>query len=126
MDGRFEGYEWHRPVQFSIQEQLLYINVHRFRGGLVSKAHGGWYHPTRDLRVEEVWVVPAFQVEAHNSRQIPLPHVVLPVLEIGVWCLVFGVWGLGSGIWCLGFEVWGLGFRVWGLEFGVWSLGFGV
>ena len=31
--------------------QLLYINVQRFRGGLVCKAHGLVYHSTLGLRV---------------------------------------------------------------------------
>jgi len=32
-------WELYRSVQFSIQEQLLYRNVQRFRGGLVFEAH---------------------------------------------------------------------------------------
>ena len=34
-----------------IQEQLLYGNVQRFRGGLLFKAHGLLYHSTLGLRV---------------------------------------------------------------------------
>jgi len=37
--------------QFSISEQLLRINVQRFRGGLVFKAHRLLYHSTLGLRV---------------------------------------------------------------------------
>ena len=33
------------------QEQLLHINVQRFRGGLVFKAHGRLYHSTLGLGV---------------------------------------------------------------------------
>ena len=31
--------------------QLLYINVQRFRGGLVFKAHRLWYHSTPGLKL---------------------------------------------------------------------------
>jgi len=42
----------HRLSQkFSIQEQLLYRNVQRFRGGLVFKAHRLLYHSTLGSRV---------------------------------------------------------------------------
>ena len=37
--------------QFSIEEQLLYINVQRFRGWLVFKAHRLLYHSSRGFRV---------------------------------------------------------------------------
>jgi len=36
-------------VQFSIQKQLLDINVQRFRGGHVFKARRRWYHSTLGL-----------------------------------------------------------------------------
>jgi len=41
----------YRSVHFSIQEQLLRINIKRFRGGLVFKAHRLVYHSTLVLRV---------------------------------------------------------------------------
>jgi len=37
--------------EVSIQEQLLYRNVQRFRGGLVFKAHRLVYHLTLGLRI---------------------------------------------------------------------------
>ena len=40
-----------RSGQFSIEEQLLLINVKRFRGALVFKAHRLLYHLILDLRV---------------------------------------------------------------------------
>ena len=40
-----------KSVQLSIQEQLLYRNVHWFPGGLVFKAHKLVYHSTLGLRV---------------------------------------------------------------------------
>ena len=33
--------------------ELLYMDVQRFRGGLVSKAHRPWYHSTLGLRVKK-------------------------------------------------------------------------
>ena len=35
----------------AIEEQLLYRNVQRFRGGLLSKAHRLVYHPTLGVKV---------------------------------------------------------------------------
>ena len=43
----------YRAVQFSIQEQVLSINVERFRGGLVFKAHRLLYHSTPGSRVKK-------------------------------------------------------------------------
>ena len=39
------------PKRFSIEEQLLYRDVQRFRGGLVFKAHRRLNHSTLGLRV---------------------------------------------------------------------------
>ena len=39
------------PCGSCIREQLLYINVQQFRGGLVFKAHRLVYNPTLGLRV---------------------------------------------------------------------------
>ena len=39
------------PRSSRTEEQLLYINVQRFRGGLVFKAHRLSYHSTLGLRV---------------------------------------------------------------------------
>ena len=49
------GCEAHRvkKVQFSVQEQSLYINVQGFQSGLAFEAHRLLYHSTLGLRVTE-------------------------------------------------------------------------
>jgi len=47
------GYHEPSGVVVSISEQLLYINVQRFRGGLVLKAHRLLYHLTLASNKEE-------------------------------------------------------------------------
>ena len=57
----------------AISEQLLYINVQRFRGGLVFKAHRRLYHSTLGLRVINKWKL---QPEVEGlTRQESLQYV---------------------------------------------------
>jgi len=46
LGGGVGSYERGTPVQLSIEEQPLDRKVHWFRGGLVCRAHGIWYHST--------------------------------------------------------------------------------
>ena len=73
--------ELYRSVQLLIQEQLLYRNVQRFRGGLVFKAHRRLYYSTLGFRV----------MKKKNKKEAALTPFAQPVARVSA-C------GLGCGV----------------------------
>ena len=103
-------------------EQMLYINMQQFRGGLVFKAHIYFNHPILGLRV--------MKKKRRRSQERDLVLLRRTWSGFRVCGLRFGFRGLGLGIWDEGLGIRGLesGVRCLGSAFGVWVWGlwFGV
>ena len=135
----------------NIWAPLLHINMQRFRGGLVYKAHRLLYHSTLGLRVikkstsppprrwrgAELALMPCFRGSGYCVKSLRSSYTGLcPHPTRGCiprWFEGYGLgfrgWGLGVGIWSLWLRVSGVCCMVYGvcyMVYGVWCMAHGV